>query len=102
MLGDTSVQNRYGDREEQLSDQISLAMTGWIIPCVCVCVSVCMCVRERERERVCVCVELTLIKKVLRKAAGSLSLYWLVTSTPPTTVAALLANVNCTNTHKQK
>lgn len=44
----------------------------------------------------------TLMKKALKKAAGSLSLYLLVTSTPPTTVAALLAKVNCnkyTNTH---
>ena len=32
--------------------------------------------------------------KALTKAAGSLSLYWLVTRQPPTMVAALLANVN--------
>ena len=37
----------------------------------------------------------TLMKKALRNAAGSLNLYLLVTNTPPTTVAALLANVNC-------
>lgn len=36
----------------------------------------------------------TLMTKALRKAAGSLSLYLFVTSTPPTTVAALLAKVN--------
>ena len=35
------------------------------------------------------------MKKALRKAAGSLNLYLLVTRTPPITVAALLANVNC-------
>lgn len=39
----------------------------------------------------------TLMQKALRKAAGSLSLYWLVTSTPPSTVAALLAKVNWKN-----
>ncbi len=36
----------------------------------------------------------TLIIKALRKAAGSLSLYLLVTRHPPRIVAALLANVN--------
>ena len=41
------------------------------------------------------------MKKALRKAAGNLSLYLLVTSTPPSTVAALLANVNCKNKKKQ-
>ena len=40
---------------------------------------------------------LTLMTKALRKAAGSLSLYLLVTRQPPITVAALLAKVNCRN-----
>ena len=36
------------------------------------------------------------MKKALRKAAGSRSLYLFFTNTPPTIVAALLANVNWT------
>ena len=39
-------------------------------------------------------VELTLMTNALMKAAGSLSLYRLVTRQPPTMVAALLAKVN--------
>ena len=38
---------------------------------------------------------LTLMTKALMKAAGSLNLYVFVTRQPPTTVAALLAKVNC-------
>ena len=44
---------------------------------------------------VCNHTKLTLMTKALMKAAGSLILYVLVTRQPPTTVAALLANVNC-------
>ena len=45
-------------------------------------------------------VKLTLMTKALMKAAGSRILYVLVTRQPPTTVAALLANVNCEHLHK--
>ena len=77
-----------------LSDHISRAMIGCMIPWT-----------ERvnikvRSDGVNVVERRTLMKKALRKAAGNLSLYLLVTRTPPTTVAALLANVNCkTHTH---